>query len=145
MEFTIQRKYLLGLGNWLMQLSLQGQDSRNRTKFVEQLSEEVKEQEETRLEIIKKYATIDETTGEPVLVKKEGQADHYDINDANMPAFEKEISDYLNKEYICGGPGLKTRLLAIKDIVLNTTEKIDGRTATDYDAWCNAFENMKEE
>ena len=135
---------MLGLGNWLQGLSLSGQDSRNRTKFVEQLAEEVKENEATRIEIIKKYAVLDDK-GEPVLIEKEDGSKNYDIPDDKLQDFQKEFSEYLNSEFICGGVGLKTRLEVVKSIVLNTTEKIDPKIASDYDAWCDAFDFMKED
>lgn len=141
MTFTIKRKYLLGLGTWLQGLFLQGQDSRNRTKFVEMIGEELKENEETRLEIVKKYAKLDDKK-EPILVEKEDGSKHYEIPDDKLPEFQKEFIAFLETDFSCGGPGLKTRLEAVKNIVLNTTVEIDPKIAADYDAWCNAFEAM---
>lgn len=142
MEFTIKRKYILGLGNWLQSLSLQGQDSRNRTKFVEMLAEEVKENEETRMEIVKKYAKLDDKN-EPVLVEKEGGAKHYEIPDDKMEEFQKEVVSFLEQDATFGGAGMKNRFETVKNIVLNTTEKIGPQIAADYDVWCEAFEAIK--
>lgn len=144
MELTIQRKYLFGLGTWLGSLSLTGQESRNRTKFIEELNEEVKENDLTRVEILKKYAETDKD-GELTVTEKEDGTKNYVIPDDKMKDFQKEYVDYLNSDFTIGGPGLKTRLEIIKNIVLNTQEKIDPNTATDYDKWCDAFESMKTE
>lgn len=143
MVFSIKRKYLLGLGTWLQKLSLQGQESRNRTKFIETIAEELKENEATRLEIIKKYAVLGED-GEPVLVTKEDGSKNYDIPDDKLPEFQKEWIAFLDDVYSLGGPGMETRLKTMREIVLNTTEKIDPSIAVDYDAWCEAFENIEE-
>ena len=134
----------MGLGNWLQTLSLSGQDSRNRTKFVEMLAEEVKENEATRLEILKKYAVLDDK-GEPVMVKTGDGKDHYDIPDDKLPEFQTEFIKYLNEDFVCGGVGLKTRLQAVKEIVLNTKVEIDPQIAGDYDSWCDAFDFMTED
>lgn len=140
MEFKIKRKYILSLGQWIAGLALSGQQSRNRTKFVEQLSEEIKESELVRIEIVKKYGVLDEK-GEPKLVEKDGK-NHYDIPDDKLEAFNKEIADYMEQDYVSGGPGLETRLRMVGEIVLETQEKITGDIASDYDAWCDAFEAM---
>ena len=144
MEFTLKRKYILGLGNWLQTLSLQGQESRNRTKFVEELSNELKEVDLMRLEIIKKYASKEEN-GDLVMIENSDGSKHYDIPEDKMEEFQKEFAEYLESDFEMGGAGTKTRLEIVKDIVLNTTEKIDPKIASDYDAWCDAFEFMKEE
>lgn len=138
----LQHKYLLGLGTWLNKLTLSGQESRNRTKFVEQLSEQLKENEEMRLELVKKYAVLDEA-GEPKIVEEEGRK-HYEIDDAKMSDFQKEYTDYLNQEAVFEGEGLKTRLQMVKGIVLNPPVAIEGEIAGDYDKWCESFEAMVE-
>lgn len=143
MTFSIKRKFLLGLGNWLNTLSLFGADSRERTKFVDLLAEEVKENELTRLEIIKKYATLGDEN-EPIVVEKDGQKS-YEISDDKMPEFQKDYIEFLESDFVCGGPGLKNRLETLKKIVLNPDIKIEPSIASDYDKWCEAFESIKED
>lgn len=143
MELTIKRKYLFGLGTWLQSLSLTGQESRNRTKFIEEINDEVKENELTRLEILKKYADVDKDGNLEVTVK-EDESKHYHVPDEKVAEFQKEYVDFLESDLTIGGPGLKTRLEIVRNIVLNTQEKIDPDFATDYNAWCDAFEAIKE-
>lgn len=145
MTFTIKRKYILGLGNWLASLTLTGQDSRNRTKFIESLNDEVKENELTRLEVLKKYADKDEDTGELKVIENEKDGSkHYHIADDKMPDFQKEFTTFLESDLVIGGEGLKTRLETVKNIVLNPDVKIEKDIASDYDKWCEAFESMTE-
>ena len=141
MTLRIKNKYVLSLARWLANLSLSGQESRNRTKFVEALSEQEKENEEMRLEILKKYAEVDEETKELKMVEENG-AKHYVIPDEDTAKFTKEFTDYIDQDFIMEGEGLKTRLTMVSSIVLNTTEKIVPELATDYDKWCEAFEAM---
>jgi hypothetical protein len=108
------------------------------------LAEEVKENEATRLEIIKKYADLDEK-GEPKLTEKEDGSKHFEIPDEKLTEFQDEFTKFLETKAEFGGVGLKTRLETVKNIVLNTTEKIDPAVAYDYDAWCTSFEEMKSE
>lgn len=139
----MQRKYALGLGQWLNSLALIGRESRERTKFVELLSEEVKENEAMRLEVIKKFAEKDDK-GEPVIVEgDENKAAHFAVPDDKLADFNKEMLAYLDEEFVISGEGLKNRLMIVKSIVLNTTEKIEPNIASEYDKWCEAFEKME--
>ena len=140
--FKIQKKYILGLGNWLNSLSLVGRESRERTKFVEMLAEDSKENELMRVELVKKYAETD-ATGELVIVKDEKEGEHYNIPDDKMSEFQKEMMKYLDEDFVIQGEGNKQRLNTVKSIVLDTQEKISGQFAVQYDAWCDAFEKME--
>lgn len=140
--FAIQRKYILGLGKWLQTLALSGRESRERTKFVESIAEEVKESELVRLEVIKKYAEMDEDTKELVL-KEENGSQHYVIPDEKLPLFQEEIAKYMDEDFVISGEGNRQRLRTIKSVVLDTQEKIEGDMAIDYDKWCEAFEKVE--
>lgn len=145
MELSLKRNQLLPLGKWLNSLSLYGPESRERTKFVELLDEELKEQELTRVEIVKRYCKKEEGTDEPTIITTEDGSKKFDIPDDKLQDFQKELVDYLNTDFTCGGPGLKNRLTTVKTIVLNPGVKIEPENAQSYDKWCEAFEEMKEE
>lgn len=137
-SFTLKNRYILGLGNWLMSLSLYGRESRERTKFVEILSEQLKETEAMRVEILKKYADKDET-GELKLIEKDGQK-NYHIADELLPEFNKEMNQYLDETFTVEGSGNSERLKKIKFIILDTNEKIDSKIAAEYSVWADAAE-----
>lgn len=141
MEFTIKRKYVSGLAGWLQKQNLGAAQSRERSKFIELLAEEATGIEAVRMDLLKKYAKLDEK-GEPEIIKKD-DTDHYDIPEAEMVNFTKEMNEYLEGDFTCGGPGLKNRLTVLKEVVLNTPGSIDPNIAPSYDKWCDAFEAMK--
>lgn len=141
--FTIKRKYLLGLGMWLQGLSLYGRESRERTKFVEQLAEEVKENEAMRLELVNKYSEKEEDGVTPKLTGEDDKKT-YVIPEDKLPEFSKEVADYLDENFVMSIEGNKERLKKVKFIVLDTNEKIDPKIASDYDKWCEAFEALQD-
>ena len=141
--FSIQRKYVLGLGRWLQTLSLYGRESRERTKFVELLSEEVKEHEAMRLDILKKYADLDPVTKEPIVITSEDKSEHFQIPDEKLKEFSDEMVEYLEEDFTVSGDGNKQRLKTLKTVVLDTPEKIDPQVAGEYDKWCEAFEKVE--
>ena len=143
MKFEIQKKYVVGLGTWLQKLTLSGRESRERTKFVELLAADVQENEAMRLEILKKYADVDPETNEPLVIE-EGDNKHYNVKDENIPPFTKELAAYLDENFVVEGDGNKNKLKVIKQIVLDTQEKIAPEIAMEYDKWCEAFEKMEE-
>lgn len=141
--FMLSNRYVLGLAQWLANLALVGRESRERTKFVEALQEQLKEIDAMRLEMIKKYADKDKD-GEPIKIKEEGQEERFSVSDAKLKEFEKEYMEYIDEStFILGGPGNIQRLKIVKEIVLNTEEKITGPLASDYSKWCDAFETIE--
>lgn len=137
----LKRKYILGLGNWLSRLSLFGRESRERTKFIETLAEQMKENDAVRIEILKKYADKDES-GEPVVVNEEKGA-HYSVSDDKMPEFAAEMNAYLDEDFVVEGEGNRQRLKVLKDVIINTDTKIAPEVAAEYDKWCEAFEKVE--
>jgi hypothetical protein len=140
--FRLKRKYILGLGRWLSGLTLQGRDSRERTKFVESLSEEMKENELTRMDLLHDFADKDEA-GEPLMVDGENNSKHYKVSDENMPKFTQKMNEMLDEEIVMSGPGNIQRFKTIKNIILNTTEPITPDLAEDYVKWCEAAEAIE--
>lgn len=140
--FTLGNRYVLSLAQWLNNLALVGRESRERTKFVEALNEQLKDIDAMRLEFLCKYAEKDEE-GEPKKVTNE-TGEHFVIPDDKLSEFEKEYADYLNESaFLLAGPGNVQRIKIVKDVVLNTEEKIVGPLANDYSHWCDAFEAVE--
>ncbi len=132
----------MGLGQWLSNLSLVGRESRERSKFVETLAAELKEAEETRLEIVKKFAEVDDK-GEPVIKEDDDGKTHYSVPDEKMSEFTAELQAYLNENFVVDGEGNRQRLRVVKSIVLDTQEKIEPAQAPEYAIWCEAFEKVE--
>lgn len=140
--FTLNSRQALGLGQWLNTQALSGRESRERSKFVEQINEFLKDVEETRLAIVEKYAELDENK-KPKTVTENGNS-HFVVKDEDLPKFNEEMNQYLdNTSFIVSGPGNIQRLKVVKQLVIDTTEKIPGAIAGDYDKWCEAFEAVE--
>lgn len=139
-KLELKRKYVLSLGNWLMNLSLLGRESRERTKFLEQLNDELAEQEKIRLSIVEKYA--DKKEGKPE-VKDTPEGTKFSFTPENLAKFNTEYNDYLAEDFVLESAGNIQRLKIIKSIVLDTQEKISPSDAFDYDQWCEAFEKVQ--
>lgn len=143
-SFTIKHRYVLGLGMWLSKLALIGRESRERTKFVEMLQEDLNEIEKMRLEILKKYADKDDK-GELVMIEEEEtKSKKYSIPDEKMSEFNNEYMSFLDEDFVISGPGNIQRLKIVKSIVLDTQEKIAPELASNYNVWCESFEAMPE-
>lgn len=140
--FSIKNRYIFELGMWLQGLTLEGRESRERTKFVMQLEDQVRINEKARLAILDDYADKEED-GKTLKLIEEGGQKNYNIPDDKLEAFKKEMNEYFDQEFVIEGPGNSERLKRVKAIVLDTTEKINPQIAIDYDKWCEAFEKVE--
>lgn len=140
MTFTIQKKYVLSLGNWLNSLALNGKQSRARTRFVALLQESLERLDKDRKQILEEYAKKDKD-GKPEIIEKDGQQ-NYDIPDADKDAFNVEIAALYDEDAELGGPETGPVFVIVKDIVLNYDKEIDPSIAGAYDKWCEAFEKF---
>lgn len=143
MTFTIQRKYLLGLANWLNSLSLAGVQSRARTKFVRVAASALDRVDKERLEILEEYAEKDKD-GKPKKKtdEKTGQ-ESFVVPDDKLPEFNKEISELYDQDAELTEPEFSMSLVVLRNLVLNTEEKIGPQIADQYDKWCEAFEKIQ--
>ncbi len=153
-EFRIQNRYLIGLCDWLSSLQLPGQDSRERTKFVDLCIEKISEIEIKRKETIDKYVKKDEKGN---WLKKEIEGRHFwDIDENKLDEFNKEFDAISLEEFVIKiEDGNKSKLTKVRDLVLKTdykfgpsdsdpipTKQYKLRLAADYDHWCEAFEKL---
>ena len=60
MALKIKKQYLLGLGTWLNEQQVSGRVSRERTRFVTKIQEELAEIDKERITIAEEYAEKDE-------------------------------------------------------------------------------------
>jgi len=156
-SFTLKNKYLVGLASWLNEISLQGAESRERTRFVNVLIERITESEKFRAEALDRYTTRDENGEMKKKINEITNEEVWDISDENVILFSKEYGDLMEEEYIMDIlDGNKQKLKVMKDAVLNTTyvfgpkegdspqEKIAKiRQMHDYEIWCQAFEAVE--
>jgi hypothetical protein len=142
MTFIIARRYLLGLGNWLNSLALQGPQSRARTKFIRLVDEALKRADKERMELLEEYAEKDEK-GEFVKVKDDKGEDSYKIPEDKIKEFNQGIVEIYDADAEITAPEISTTLITLRNLVVNTEEKIPGSLALDYDVWCEAFEKLQ--
>lgn len=137
--FKIQKKQVLGLGNWLGRLSLTGRESRMRTRFIAMLEEVLANIEKERKAMISDIAEKDDN-GE-LKVVEEDDTRHYVIPDELKAKFEADLNEMYDEYAELSGPESATIIQTVKNIVLNCEEMIDPTLAGSYDAWCSAFES----
>lgn len=141
MTFKISRKYLVSLANWLNSLSLSGPQSRARTKFVTLASEELDRAEKERLAILDEYADKDKD-GELVKVKDDNGQENFHVADDKMAAFKVEVAAIYDQEAELTAPEFSVSLVIVRNLVLNTEEKIGPAIAAQYEEWCKSFEEV---
>ena len=135
------------LGQWLQSIALSGQESRQRTKFLELLAPTGREIEKKRLDMLEDYAEKD-TLGLPRKKMKmdpaiQKEREHYDLTEESEKKFQKEFEIYLKSECIISvDDGNMEKVKVVRDIILNTRHEFRGEAAAMYDAWCEAFESL---
>jgi len=125
-----------GLAEFLASEKLVKKQSRMRTKFLKLLNESVNETEEFRKELLEKYSKKD-NDGNALI-----ETNSYVLEDAEV--FNKEFLELMNEDFIIDETESKRGMLQnIKRILENTNTEFEGVKAFQYDAWCEAFENLK--
>ena len=132
----IKNSEIKGLTEFLTKERLCGKASRMRTKFLKLLNESASETEEFRKELLEKYAKKDDK-GKSLI-----ENNSYVLEDAT--GFNKEYLELMNEDFIIDETESKRELLQhVERILENTETEFDGIKAFKYDAWCEAFENLK--
>lgn len=136
------KNYLIAsLAQWLYNLPLSGEQSRQRTKFVELLWEQVRAIDQRRLEMVKSRAKLD-TKGEPVIVEDEEGKKNFDIPEDERTKLELLYEEMLNEEFEISFDGNKAKIETIKEIILTTDFKFSGKTAELYQEWFDLFNDV---
>lgn len=155
-SFILKNKYIIGLASWLNELSLQGADSRERTRFVNVLIERINENEKFRTGLLDQYCEKEEDGKTKKKKVLENGEEVWDVSDENMILYQKEFTDLMDEDYTMDIlDGNKQKLKVMKNAVLNTNyifgpQEVDTvsekqaklRQMHDYDEWCKAFEGV---
>lgn len=134
----IQNRQILPLGNWLGGLALPGLQSRMRTRFVAMLEGALANYEKIRKDALEAIAEKNED-GSLKVVEDKGSK-HYVIPDDKKAPFEADMKKLNETEAKVTGPDALSVFTVIRDIVLNYQGTIDGTLATNYNLWCETFE-----
>lgn len=145
MEIKIPNRQLLGFASWLNELQLPAKDSRQRSRFVQKLREELILIENAKKETANKYANKDEE-GKAVVINNQ-----WDIPDDKIADFSKEVNALLDDTTTL--VLVKEEYDSIKRSVLETRyvfgpkqedseqeKQAKIRQANDYANWCELFE-----
>lgn len=150
--FKISNQNLISLVRWLNLINLSGNESRERTKFIQLAESRIREIEENRINIVKKYANKNddgtprivhdsETEDENGNIIKSGE--RFDVPEESVGPMNTEFSAYLGEDWELDiSDGNIAKFNTVKKIVLETTEKFSGSLAQQYDEWCKAFESV---
>jgi len=132
----LKNEAINGLAEFLSSEKLSGKISRMRTKFLKLLNESINEIESFRKEMLEKYSKKDDE-GNPLI-----ENNSYVLEDAET--FNKEYLELMKEDFIIDETNSKREMLQhIKRILENTNTEFEGVKAFQYDAWCEAFENLK--
>ncbi|UOQ85699.1 DUF1617 family protein [Gracilibacillus salinarum] len=134
MQVTIENGKLGQAVSLLFELSLKGKQSRHRTKFINKLSERLKEVDQQRVELAKEHAKKDEE-GEPIMIE---DGKRYDIEDEN--AFQKDLKELYEEQLVIDGGDNEEMLKTLRNVLLNCEEVFRGTDAVIYDYLCDQFE-----
>lgn len=133
MELRIKNSLVEGVMELLFNLELRGKQSRQRTKFIKRLNEQLIEVKEQRMDLIKEHSNLDEE-GKPVIIDNV-----YDIID--MEAFNKDIAELFAEELIISSPVDDEMLKTIKQVLDECDVAFSREQAIVYDELCEAFDN----
>lgn len=144
---------LIGLKSvytWLAQQKLHGKASRERTRFLKLLEPRVLEIQSERKKMNETFAEKDKD-GKVLFLDKSGKitteskdAVRYHVLESNQEKFNKALREYFDEELVIDiTPERRASLDAVKDVILNTEEAFEGATASLYDEWCTAFEDLR--
>lgn len=143
------RMRMLSLYDFLYKQMLHGQESRMRTRFLNQLYDHYKMVVEKRDKTLEELAERDkdkniiylDEQGNDTLDKEKSVK--YKISSEVREKFNKDFAEFLNTDYVIEVNASNADMIStIRNIVLNTDEGFQGKMSEIYDAWCIAFENV---
>lgn len=143
---------ILSLQKWLEDLSLDGKQSRQRTRFLMLISDRINEMAKERERLFAEYGAKDKKTGKLIFQGPEGHESinpepnmHLKIKESKKALdLNREFTEYLEEDLILDvSPQTKDTINAVKKIILNTKDEFKGPMASRYNQWCEAFESIK--
>lgn len=125
--------------DFLLNQELDGKSSRMRSRFIKLAQERLTEIESEKMRLANKYAKKDESNN--LIIEEHDGVQTIALDDSI--SFQNEFREALLDEFILDETNeRKDMLLAIKDCVLNSTQKFKGEDAILYDRWCDVVEDI---
>jgi hypothetical protein len=135
MKIKLQNRYIIPLVPFLQGMKLKGEDSRARSKFLNLAMEAYAALHESELELACEYAITGED-GQPIVDEGGGFTLKPDVGAGYLSEREKLFSEVAEIE----GGTYTAHLEAMRHILAEYDEVLDGENAQLYDALCDAFE-----
>ena len=119
---------LLDKANYLNSFNITGNDSRERSRFVELLKERTTEIEIERIKILEKYADKNdkgEFLKNKIQTRDENNnltvTEEYRFANENIKKYQKEYDEYMEEDFIIDIlEGNKSKIKKIKELLLNS-------------------------
>ncbi len=125
---------------FIMNEELTGKMSRMRSRFRKMCADRLKLIEEEKQSLIDLYSKKDEHN-KPI-IQRIGEREQYEIED--MDYYSREYKALMLEEWsIDMSEERKDFLLAIKDIVENTSQKLSNELAMQYERYCEIVEQIQ--
>jgi hypothetical protein len=140
MEIKIENQKLAPAINLLYSLSLKGQQSRHRTKFIKLLQEKLTDFLDGEKEMRKEECELDEK-GDPKTHEENGQEL---LNVIDMKHFQKVRKELYEEERVIDGGDNQVMLQTVKKVLEDCDKELSGQEADIYDYLCEAFEKAEQ-
>ena len=150
-KLKIKNKYLISLCDWLNNLQLIGEYSRERVHFIESCIARINEIESKKKEITAKYVEKDKDGN--WMKKQIGERFFWSIPDDRIDDFNNEFNAIGEEEFIMEIENGEVDLRKIRKLILETDYKFGpaendsiavkqykARFTNDYVKWCESFE-----
>lgn len=127
--------------NFLMELELPAKQSRMRTRLCKLGIERMNLIAEERMDIIKRYANLDENGEINKIEGSNGQL-IWDVQDKD--AYNNDYRELMIEEWVVElNEENKDMLLTLKDFILNLDIMLKGKEAMQYHRWCEIVEDIE--
>jgi hypothetical protein len=137
MRIKLQNRYLVPLVPFLRGMKLRGEDSRARSKFLNLAMESYASLHDSEMELACEY-TVTGEDGNPVMDENGGFTLRPGVGAEYLAEREKLFSEVAEIE----GGTYTAHLEAMRRILAEYDEELDGDDAQLYDALCDAFEEV---
>jgi len=131
-------------------LMLHGKESRERTRFLKMIEGRTQEIEQERIKLGEKHCKKNKK-GELIYLDRDNKETTDKLVGVQflfekVEDFTKELSGYLNEDYILDiTPANSETISVVKKVLEETNKDFTGIQANEYFEWCEAFQNIKDE
>ncbi len=138
---TLKNRHLEFLAIYLNKFAIAGNESRQRSRFIEIMKERLEEIDKERIQMAEKNSKKDKD-GKPIKIESE-KGSSYDLSKEGLKLFQEEYNTYLNEEYIIDIlEGNKEKVRKVKELLLNSTIPVIETDAILYNEICKVFEEV---